>query len=58
LAGKPWSQQASAVPEPVLVRSYLRKEGVIEIPEQAVVKSVTAQVERNGSTVSVHTMKL
>lgn len=58
LAGKPWSMHASAAPEPVVVRSYLRKEGVIEIPEQVVVKSVTAQVERNGNTVSVQTMKL
>jgi len=58
LGGKPWSMQAQAAPEPVLVRSYLRKEGLVDVPQQAVVKSITAQIERNGSTVSVHTMRL
>ena len=58
LNNKPWSINTNAVPEPVVVRSYLRKEGLIEVPQQAVVKSITAQIERNGSTVSVHTMKL
>jgi hypothetical protein len=42
----------------VVVRSYLRKEGLIEVPQQAVIKSITAQIERDGSTVSVHTTKL
>jgi hypothetical protein len=58
LNGKPWSINTNAVPEPVVVRSYLRKEGLIEVPQQAVIKSITAQIERDGSTVSVHTTKL
>lgn len=58
LGGKPWSIKANGSPESVVVRSYLRKEGLIEVPSQAVVKSITAQIERDGSTVSVHTMNL
>jgi hypothetical protein len=58
LNGKPWSINTNASPEPVVVRSYLRKEGLIEVPQQAVIKSITAQIERDGSTVSVHTTKL
>lgn len=58
LNGKPWSINTHAAPDPVVVRSYLRKEGLIEVPQQAVIKSITAQIERNGSTVSVHTTKL
>lgn len=58
LNGKPWSINSNAVPETVVVRSYLRKEGVMNVPSQAVVRSITAKIERDGSTVSVHTMKL
>jgi len=58
LNGKPWSVNTNAVPESVVVRSYLRKEGVMDVPSQAVVRSITAKIERDGSTVSVHTMKL
>jgi hypothetical protein len=58
LNGKPWSINTNAVPEPVVVRSYLRKEGLVEVPQQAVIKSITAQIERDGTTVSVHTTKL
>jgi hypothetical protein len=58
LNGKPWSINTNAEPESVVVRSYLRKEGVMDVPPQAVVRSITAKIERNGSTVSVHTMKL
>jgi hypothetical protein len=58
LNGKPWSINTNATPEPVVVRSYLRKEGLVEVPQQAVIKSITAQIERDGSTVSVHTTKL
>lgn len=58
LNGKPWSINSNAVPETVVVRSYLRKEGVMDVPSQAVIKSITAKIERDGSTVSVHTMKL
>lgn len=58
LDGKPWSINTNAEPEPVVVSSYLRKEGLIEVPQQALIKSITAQIERDGSTVSVHTMKL
>jgi hypothetical protein len=58
LGGKPWSQSASVEPELVVVSSYLRKEGLMQVPQQAVVKSITAKIERNGSTVSVHTIKM
>jgi hypothetical protein len=58
LNGKPWSVNTNAEPESVVVRSYLRKEGVMDVPSQAVVRSITAKIERDGSTVSVHTMKL
>lgn len=58
LSGKPWSINTNQTPESVVVSSYLRKEGLIEVPQLAVIKSITAQIERNGSTVSVHTMRL
>jgi hypothetical protein len=58
LSSKPWSMQAQVDPEPVLVRSYLRKEGLVDVPASVVVKSITAQIVRDGSTVAVHTMKL
>jgi hypothetical protein len=58
LNGKPWSINSNAAPETVVVRSYLRKEGVMNVPSPAVVKTITAKIERDGSTVSVHTLKL
>ncbi|MCE1194714.1 MAG: hypothetical protein LWW96_21430 [Acidovorax sp.] len=42
--GKPWTQSQPAASQPLQVRQYRRVEGVIDLPPNAVVKTVTARV--------------
>ena len=42
--GKPWTQSQPAPSQPLQVRQYRRVEGVIDLPPNAVVKTVTARV--------------
>jgi hypothetical protein len=58
LDGKPWTTAQSPAPQPVLIKSYLRQEGVVEVPPQAVVKTVTARILQGGVVKSVQTLKL
>lgn len=58
LDGKPWSLAQASAPQPVLIKSYLRQEGVVEIPPSAVVKTVTARILQDGAVKSVQTLKL
>ena len=44
LDGKPWTQSQPASSQPLQVRQYRRVEGVIDLPPNAVVKTVTARV--------------
>ncbi|WP_367172059.1 DUF6776 family protein [Hydrogenophaga sp.] len=58
LAGKPWSSRQSPNPQSVVVKGYLRQEGVIDLPAQVEVKSVTAKVLQGASVRSVQTLEL
>ncbi|NIM41558.1 MAG: hypothetical protein GTN84_10685 [Hydrogenophaga sp.] len=55
LAGKPWSAKHAPAPQPVLVKGYLRQEGVVDLPAQAVVKTVTAKLLQGNAVRSVQT---
>ena len=55
LAGKPWSAKHAPAPQPVLVKGYLRQEGVVDLPAQAVVKTVTAKLLQGSAVRSVQT---
>lgn len=48
--GKPWTQTQPAQGQPVQVKQYRRIEGVLDLPPNGVVKTVTARV-LEGSTV-------
>lgn len=48
--GQPWTQTQPAQGQPVQVKQYRRIEGVLDLPPNAVVKTVTARV-LEGSTV-------
>lgn len=58
LDGKPWSMSPTPATQPVLIKSYLRQEGVLAVPAQAVVKTVTAKILQGGVVKSVQTLKL
>jgi len=58
LDGKPWTVSQAPVPQSVLIKSYLRQEGVVDVPAQAVVKTVTAKILQSGVVKSVQTLKL
>jgi len=57
-AGKPWSSPLPDGPQVLKFRQYGRLEGVIELPAQTVVKSVSAKVLDGTSTRAAHTVKL
>lgn len=58
LEGKPWSAVQAPSPQPVLIKGYLRQEGLVDVPEQAVVKTVTAKILQDGKVLALHTIKL
>lgn len=58
LEGKPWTMNVPGLPPSVLIRSYLRQEGVVDVPAQAVVKTATARILQGGVAKSVQTVKL
>jgi hypothetical protein len=58
LDGKPWATTQSPEPQPVLIQSYLRQEGLVDVPVQAVVKTVTAKILQGGAVKSVQTLRL
>ncbi|WP_322306274.1 DUF6776 family protein [Hydrogenophaga sp.] len=58
LEGKPWSMAHAAAPQAVVIRSYLRQEGIVAVPPQAVVNVVTAKIIQAGVVKSVQTIKL
>ena len=55
--GKPWSSAGVPSQRNVVIRGYLREEGVMAVPPSAVVKSATARLLQDGSVKSVHTVK-
>ena len=58
LAGKPWMVSLPGGVQVLQFRQYRRIEGVLDLPPQAVVKTVTAKVVEGTVTRSVQTFKL
>jgi hypothetical protein len=58
LEGKSWSTTQKPTSRNVLINSYLRQEGVVDVPPTAVVKTMTAKILQGGAVKSVHTVKL
>lgn len=58
LEGKPWSATQASVPQAVVIRSYLRQEGIVTVPQQVVLNVVTAKILQGGTVKSVQTVKL
>lgn len=57
-AGKPWVVKLPAGAQVLQFKQYRRIEGVLDLPPQAVVKTVTAKVVEGAVTRSVQTFKL
>ena len=58
LAGKPWTANLPGGAQALKFKQYRRIEGVMDLPPQAVVKTVTAKVVEGSATRSVQTFKL
>ena len=58
LAGKPWTATLPGGPQALKFKQYRRIEGVLDLPPQAVVKTVTAKVVEGTATRAVQTFKL
>jgi hypothetical protein len=58
LDGRPWAAQHASTPQTVLIKGYLRQEGMVDVPSQAVVKTVTARILQGGAVKALHTIKL
>lgn len=57
-AGKPWTMTLPGGPQALQFKQYRRVEGVLDLPPQAVVKTVTAKVLEGTTVRSVQTFKL
>ena len=58
LAGKPWTAILPGGAQVLQFKQYRRIEGVLDLPPQAVVKTVTAKVVEGTATRSAQTFKL
>ena len=58
LDGKPWTAKQARDPQPVVIKGYLRQEGLVDVPPLAVVKTVTAKILQGGATKVMHTTKI
>ncbi len=58
LDGKPWSMPHAARPQSVVIKGYLRQEGVLDVPPSAVVKSATVKIMQNGVVRTMQTVSL
>ena len=56
--GKPWTQTLPAQAQPLQVKQYRRIEGVLDLPPNAVVKTVTARVLEGSTVRAVQAMTL
>jgi hypothetical protein len=56
--GKPWSMTLPGGAQALQVRQYKRLEGVVDLPPETVVKTVTAKVVEGSITRAVQTSKL
>ena len=58
LAGKPWTMTLPGGAQTLQFKQYRRIEGVLDLPPQAVVKTVTAKVVEGAAIRSAQTFKL
>ena len=56
--GQPWSGAQPAAAQPLQLQQYRRLEGVAELPEGVVVKTVTARVLEGNAVRTVHSVDL
>lgn len=56
--GRPWTASLPTGPQPIKVKQYGRVEGVLELPPQVVVKSVSAKVLEGTSVKATQAIKL
>lgn len=58
LRGKPWAMSESVGPRPVVMRQYLKLEGVFTLPPDAVVKTISAKLMQGAAVRSEQTIKV
>lgn len=59
LDGRPWSQAAAGGPRPMQLKQYLRLEGVVEYPEQVIVKALSVKVtDSRGNVLATYSAKI
>ncbi len=58
LDGKPWSKSQAPEPQSVLIKGYLRLEGLLDVPPQAVVKTVSAKIYQGRDVKTLYTVKI
>lgn len=58
LAGKPWSTGLSGGAQTLQFKQYRRVEGILDLPPQAVVQTITAKLIEGSATRSVQAIKL
>jgi hypothetical protein len=56
LAGKPWTLEAP--PQAISLRQHLRTEGWLDVPPQAVLKTISIRLLQGGAVKATHTQKL
>lgn len=56
-AGRPWSQTAR-LPQPIAIRQYLRLEGLVDVPPQSVIKTLTAKVLQGDKMLATQVLQL
>ncbi len=57
-AGKPWSMPMPGGIQALQFKQYRRLEGVVDLPPQVVVKTLSAKVTEGSATRAVHSVKL
>jgi hypothetical protein len=59
LDGRPWSQLQPGGPKPLQLKQYLRVEGMVEYPAEAVVKAVSVKVtDARGGVLATYSVKI
>jgi hypothetical protein len=59
LDGRPWTQAAAGGPRTLQLKQYLRLEGVVEYPAQAIAKALTVKVtDARGSVLATYSVKI
>ncbi|HTH81115.1 MAG TPA: DUF6776 family protein [Ramlibacter sp.] len=58
LDGKPWMMDVTGGPQPLQFKQYRRVEGLVDLPQQAVVKNVSAKVVEGTITRAVQSIEL